>query len=186
MFLGMARDDVDNSAVVHVGDAVAKPEDAGIVGDDNESPVGVPRHIPQEPHHAEPGLVIEAAGRFVTEDKLGVVHQGAGNRHALLLTDAELARQRIRARSEPDGLQSCPCPHGGHVPGGAGNQERNEDIIEKGQGQVKRGELMRFYVKRVESAHVNKFGHMSDEELEAFIRDGVAGLEASRRTIKAR
>src|SRR5262249_32556517 len=36
--------------------------------------------------------------------------------------------------------------------------------------EVKRGELMRFYVKQVESAHVNKFSHMSDEELEAFIR----------------
>ena len=40
---------------------------------------------------------------------------------------------------------------------------------------------MRFYVKQVESAHVNKFSHMSDEELEAFIRDGVAGLDASWR-----
>jgi len=52
--------------------------------------------------------------------------------------------------------------------------------------EVKRGELMRFYVKQVESAHVNKFSHMSDEELEAFIRDGVAELDASRRDIKAR
>jgi hypothetical protein len=37
--------------------------------------------------------------------------------------------------------------------------------------EVKRGELMRLYVKQVESAHVNKFSSMSDEELEAFIRD---------------
>jgi hypothetical protein len=37
--------------------------------------------------------------------------------------------------------------------------------------EVKRGELMRFYVKQVESAHVNQFSRMSDEELEAFIRD---------------
>ena len=42
--------------------------------------------------------------------------------------------------------------------------------------EVKRGELMRFYVKQVESAHVNEFSHMSDEELEAFIWDGVAVL----------
>ena len=47
--------------------------------------------------------------------------------------------------------------------------------------EVKRGELMRFYVKQVESAQVNKFSQMSDEELEAFIRDGVAGLDASQR-----
>ena len=52
--------------------------------------------------------------------------------------------------------------------------------------EVKRGELMRFYVKQVESAHVNKFSHMSDEELDAFIRDGVAGLDAPRRAIKSR
>ena len=42
--------------------------------------------------------------------------------------------------------------------------------------EVKRGELMRFYVKKVESAQVNEFSHMSDEELEAFIWDGVAVL----------
>ena len=42
--------------------------------------------------------------------------------------------------------------------------------------EVKRGELMRFYVKQVESAQVNEFSHMSDEELEAFIWDGVAVL----------
>jgi len=52
--------------------------------------------------------------------------------------------------------------------------------------EVKRGELMRFYVKQVESAHVNEFSHMSDEELEAFIREGVVELDASRRAIKAR
>src|SRR5262249_57203140 len=46
--------------------------------------------------------------------------------------------------------------------------------------EVKRGELMRFYVKQVESAQVDEFSHMSVEELEAFIWDGVAVLGASR------
>jgi len=45
---------------------------------------------------------------------------------------------------------------------------------------------MRFYVRQIESAHVNEFSRMTDEELEAFIRDGVAGLDASRRANKAR
>ena len=35
--------------------------------------------------------------------------------------------------------------------------------------EVKRGELRRFYVKQIESAHVNEFSKMSDEELERFI-----------------
>src|SRR5262249_39936343 len=47
--------------------------------------------------------------------------------------------------------------------------------------EVKRGELMRFYVKQVESAHVDEFSHMSKEELEAFIWEGVARPDASRR-----
>ena len=37
--------------------------------------------------------------------------------------------------------------------------------------EVKRGELRRFYVKQIESAHVNEFSNMSDEELERFIRE---------------
>jgi len=49
-------------------------------------------------------------------------------------------------------------------------------------GEVKRGELMRFYVKQVESSHVNdEFSRMTNEELEAFIRNGVANFDASRR-----
>jgi len=47
--------------------------------------------------------------------------------------------------------------------------------------EVKRGELMRFYVKQVESAQVDEFSRMSNEELEAFIREGVVELDALRR-----
>jgi len=47
--------------------------------------------------------------------------------------------------------------------------------------EVKRGELMRFYVKQAESAHVDEFSRMTNEELEAFIREGIAELDASRR-----
>ena len=46
--------------------------------------------------------------------------------------------------------------------------------------EVKRGELMRFYVKQVESAREDEFSHMSDEELEAFIWDGVAVMRRGR------
>ena len=35
--------------------------------------------------------------------------------------------------------------------------------------EVKRGQLRRFYVKQIESAHVREFGKISDEELERFI-----------------
>jgi hypothetical protein len=39
--------------------------------------------------------------------------------------------------------------------------------------EVKRGELRRFYVKQIESAHANEFSHMSDEELERLIREPI-------------
>ena len=52
--------------------------------------------------------------------------------------------------------------------------------------EVKRGELMRFYVKQVESGHANEFSRMTDEELEAFIRDCDSKIDAlRRRAIKA-
>ena len=46
---------------------------------------------------------------------------------------------------------------------------------------VKRGELMRFCVKQVESGHANAINRMNDEELEAFNREGAAELGAARR-----
>jgi len=45
---------------------------------------------------------------------------------------------------------------------------------------------MRFYVKKIESAHVNEFSHMSDEELKAFIWEGVTELDASRQRANVR
>jgi len=52
--------------------------------------------------------------------------------------------------------------------------------------EAKRGKLKRFYVKQVESAQVNDFSRMSDEELEAFIRESIAELDASRRRLNVR
>ena len=43
-----------------------------------------------------------------------------------------------------------------------------------------RGELRRFYVKQVENAHVDEFAHMTNEELEAFIWQGVDRLGGAK------
>jgi hypothetical protein len=52
-----------------------------------------------------------------------------------------------------------------------------------------RGELRRFYIKQIESAHANEFSKMTNEELEAFIREsvrsfGFAGNAASARAVR--
>ena len=52
--------------------------------------------------------------------------------------------------------------------------------------EVKRGELMRFYVKQVESGHANEFSRMTDGELEAFIRDCDSKIDALRRRANVR
>jgi len=41
-------------------------------------------------------------------------------------------------------------------------------------------------VKQVESAHVDEFSRMTNEELEAFIREGIAELDASQRRSNVR
>jgi phage terminase small subunit len=43
--------------------------------------------------------------------------------------------------------------------------------------EVKRGELMRFYVKQVESTRVNEYERMSDAELEAIIQEGYEQIQ---------
>jgi hypothetical protein len=53
--------------------------------------------------------VIEVARRLVADDQLRVVHQGAGDRHALLLPTAKLCRKGAQARAEPNRFENFPC-----------------------------------------------------------------------------
>jgi len=48
------------------------------------------------------------------------------------------------------------------------------------------GKELGMFVNRKEFEEPGEFGRMTDEELEAFIRDGVAGLDASRRRANVR
>src|SRR5713101_4138141 len=93
-----AINDLDNLAVIHVCDTIRKLEDAWIVGDHNQCPIRAFRYAAQNIHHAAPGLMIQVACRFVAYNQLRVVHQRAGDGHALLLATAELRRQRTQAR----------------------------------------------------------------------------------------
>ena len=65
--------------------------------------VGVDRadHVPQ----VAPGLGVEAGGRLVQEDDLGVVHQGERDRQPLLLAAGQAPRVAVGLGLEPDQLQ---------------------------------------------------------------------------------
>ena len=45
---------------------------------------------------------VEVAGRLVGQDELGVVHQAAGDRHALLLAAGELRRPVVEPLAQAD------------------------------------------------------------------------------------
>jgi hypothetical protein len=92
--------DLDDFAVVHVCDTIGELENAWIVGDYNECPVGAFRYATQSLHHAAPSLMIQIACRLVAYNQLRVVHQRARDCHALLLATAELRRQRTQARAK--------------------------------------------------------------------------------------
>ena len=51
--------DVDDPAVVHVGEPLAEGEDAVIVGDDDDRPVRPDDRVPQQFHDGEARLVVE-------------------------------------------------------------------------------------------------------------------------------
>src|SRR5215469_2450083 len=91
-----AFDDLNNFSVIHMGDAVGKFEDARIVRDHDDRPIGTLRNSSQHFHRAAPSLVIEVAGRFVANNQLGFVHQGTGDRHALLLAAAQLPWKSVQ------------------------------------------------------------------------------------------
>src|SRR5437870_4299981 len=56
--------DIDDMAIVHVGDPVAELEDAVIVSDDGHGPVGPDGGLAEQLHHGDSRLVVERSGRL--------------------------------------------------------------------------------------------------------------------------
>ena len=53
-------------------------------------------------------LEVERAQRLVQQEGTGIVHQGAGQGHPLLLPAAQLRRLSLGQESEPDDLRAAP------------------------------------------------------------------------------
>src|SRR6516162_3672656 len=58
-------DDLNNPPVIHPRDAIGKLEDAGIMRDHDQRPVGTPGHVSEDLHHHIPCFPIEVTGRLV-------------------------------------------------------------------------------------------------------------------------
>ena len=59
---------MSDDAVLHVGDAVGKMENAVVMGDDDDGAVRVDGGGGEEFHDGLTGLVVEGGGRLVTND----------------------------------------------------------------------------------------------------------------------
>src|SRR5262249_2073739 len=113
-------------------DAIRKLENACVVGDDNECPVGALRNAAQYFHYASPRLMIQIARRFVADDELRVVNQCPGDSHALLLSAAKLERSCTEAYAQSYRVKDFARTGLGAPARYTVNQERYGDVINRG------------------------------------------------------
>ncbi len=85
-------------------------------------------------HNFLTGFTVEVAGRFIGHDDLGIVDEGAGNRHTLLLTAGHFLRLMIDTGAEADHFQSL---LGAFVRVRLvlGVEQRELDIFQRGQAR---------------------------------------------------
>src|SRR5437867_5751755 len=83
---------LDDLAVPHAQDAVGPRADDGVVRHEDEGLPLFPIQADEEVHDLGRRLRVQVPGRLVRPDDRGIVHEGTGDRDALLLSRAELGR----------------------------------------------------------------------------------------------
>ncbi len=91
----MTRFGFHNPTIVHVGDGIGVMKDTGVVRDDDDSPIGMDGVFGEQFHDAFACRMVERSGWFVAQNQTRLVHEGASQSHALLLTTGKLARQGV-------------------------------------------------------------------------------------------
>src|SRR5215471_1589244 len=79
--------------------------DVAIVRHNNEGVAPVPACATQQSHDVSCVLVVQISGWLVSENKNWVVHQGSGNRNALLFTTAQLCRPVRTSIGKSDSIE---------------------------------------------------------------------------------
>jgi hypothetical protein len=90
--LGAAAPLADKPTILDIDDAIGKGKDARIVRHHEHGPIPLMRGVGENAHDRSPVVAVERCGGFVGEDDGGIGDKGTGNRDALLLAAAELAR----------------------------------------------------------------------------------------------
>ena len=94
----------DDAAVAHDEVAFAEVGDVELVGDHHDGDALLVELL-KHAHDFDGGFAVEIARRFVGEEDLGLIHEGARDGDALLLSAGKLGREVIGALGEPDDLE---------------------------------------------------------------------------------
>ncbi len=98
---------VDHAALAHDDDAVAHAEDFGQFGRDHDDREALGDQFGHEVVHGGLGADVDALGRLVEDDHLGLGRQPFGDHHLLLVAArqrADVLAQRGGAQVEPLGI----------------------------------------------------------------------------------
>ena len=123
----------EDPAVVEADDPVAVLGDVRLVRDQQHRDAALLIQTLEDVHHLDAGARVQVAGRLVRQEDGGLVDQGAGNRHPLLLAARELVREVIHPVVEPDRVQHLASPRVTRRSVHAGAVEQGElDVVEGG------------------------------------------------------
>src|SRR5579883_68155 len=132
--VGLVRCLIHEDAVLDLDDAVAKRDDAGIVGNDQHRPVTLMCGLREDAHDRAAIVAVERRGRLVGENDGRVGNKRTRDRDPLLLASAQATRPRSRLLLKPDQTErftrfSCRSPAVF-----AADVERKLDILRCRQG----------------------------------------------------
>ena len=94
-----------HASVAERHDARAVLGDVRLVRDEHDRQALLAVEPLEDVHHLDARARIEVAGRLVGQQQLRVVHERAGNRHALLLAAGQLVRMMAEPFAQADGAQ---------------------------------------------------------------------------------
>ena len=86
-------------------DPFGGPGDVGVMGDQNNGDAFLFVESPEKFQHFFTGLGVEVAGGLIGEQDGGIIDQGPGNGHPLLLPAGELRRFVVQAIPQPYPLE---------------------------------------------------------------------------------
>ncbi|MNU62891.1 hypothetical protein D3C71_521310 [compost metagenome] len=120
----------NDPAVGYFDDTFSAGSNRRIMGDDDDG-AAFGMQLVKDAQDLLAACLVERAGWLVRQDHVGIVHQRAGNRHALLLAAGEMARPMLGAIRHAEASEQGGCPFTPLAAVAAGIDRRDLDIGER-------------------------------------------------------